>query len=113
MLTIYHNPRCSKSRAGLNYLIENNIKHQVIEYLNHPLTAEQIEELSKITGLKGLEMVRTQEEYYKKELKGKQFTEKEWFQIIANNPKLLQRPIVTKGNKGIFAQPPQNIDSLL
>ncbi len=113
MVTIYHNPRCSKSRAGLQYLSNKNIEYQVIEYLKNPLTAQNIRDIAEKTKLSPYELVRTQENYYKTALKGKTFTDQEWCEIIAKNPELLKRPIVTKANLGIFAQPPQNMDALL
>lgn len=112
MLKIYHNPQCSKSRNGLKYLTENNIEHEIVEYLKLDLSADDIKNLVLKTGLKPIELVRTHEEYYKKNLKGKDFTDEEWYAILSENPKLLHRPIVVKGNKAVFAQPPENIAKL-
>jgi len=113
MITIYHNPRCAKSRAGLKYLVDNNIKHQIIQYLKEDLSADDIKILAQKTGLQSKELVRTQEDYFKKKLKGKEFSDEEWFKIIAENPKLLQRPIVVNGNKAVLAQPPENIKEII
>lgn len=112
MFTIYHNPRCAKSRAGLKYLTDKNVAFQIVEYLKNTLSAAQIKDLAEKSELKPMDLVRTQEDFYKKELKGKSFSDKEWFQILADHPKLLQRPIVIKDNKGVLAQPPENIDNL-
>jgi arsenate reductase (glutaredoxin) len=112
MMTIYHNPRCSKSRAGLKYLEENNIEHKVHLYLQDHLSVEELSTLLKQTGLDAVDLVRKQEDYYKKELKGKEFTTEKWLQILAENPKLLQRPIVQKDHKAVLAQPPEKIDEL-
>jgi len=113
MIKILHNPRCSKSRAGLNYLIENNIDFEIIEYLKLNFTANDIKELSEKTGLTPIELVRTQEEYFKTDLKGKKFSDIEWFEIIAENPKLLQRPIIINGNKAVWAQPPERVQQII
>ena len=113
MITIYHNPRCAKSRAGLKYLVDNNIEHQIIQYLKKDLSADDIKILAVKTGLKPKELVRTQEDYFKKNLKGKEFSDKEWFEIIAENPKLLQRPIVVNGDKAVLAQPPEKIKNII
>ncbi|MBI9067552.1 MAG: hypothetical protein JEZ09_09695 [Salinivirgaceae bacterium] len=113
MLKIFHNPRCSKSRAGLNYLITNNLEHEIIDYLNINLSANDVEKLVKQTGLQVTDLVRTQEEYYKKNLKDNKYSNEEWYKIIAENPKLLQRPIVIKDEKGVFAQPPEKINDLI
>jgi len=112
MMTIYHNPRCSKSRAGLKYLEENHIEHEIRLYLNDKLSVEELSELLKQTGLKAEDLVRKQEDYYKKELKGKELITKEWLQVLAENPKLLQRPIIQKGNKAVLAQPPEKVELL-
>jgi arsenate reductase (glutaredoxin) len=113
MLTIYHNPRCAKSRAGLQYLTENNIPHQVFPYLKTRLTAEDIKHLANKTEKNPKDLVRTQEKYYKSELKGKDFSDEQWCQIIAANPSLLHRPIVLSGKKGVLAQPPEKINELI
>lgn len=113
MFTIYHNPRCRKSRAGLEYLQSKTKDFTVVEYLKNPLTKEILNTLLMKLNKKPQDMVRTQEEYYKKELKGQQFNEDEWVKILIENPKLLKRPIVVKGNKAVWADPPQEIEQLL
>ena len=112
-MKIYHNPRCKKSRAGLEYLKTKGIEFEVIEYLKTPLTEDELAHILMLMNKKAFEIVRTQEDVYKKELKGKNFTEEEWIKIIVRNPKLLQRPIVTTKSKGVIAQPPENIDTIL
>ena len=113
MLKIYHNPRCSKSRAGLKFIIDNSLQHEVIDYLKQNLTSNQIKELIAKTGLKPIDLVRTHEDYYKKNLKGKTFTDEEWCKILSENPKLLYRPIVLNNNKAVLAQPPEKINEIL
>ena len=112
MMTIYHNPRCAKSRAGLKYLEEKNIEHEVRLYLKDHLSVDEFSTLLKQTGMKAEELVRKQEDYYKNELKGKDFSPGEWLQILKENPKLLQRPIVQNGEKAVLAQPPEKIEEL-
>ena len=113
MLTIYHNPRCSKSRAGLKFITDNSLQHNIIEYLKDELSAIELKELITKTGLKPSELVRTHEEYFKKNLKGKEFSNDEWLDILAENPKLLHRPIVVNGEKAVWAQPPERINNIL
>lgn len=113
MLKIYHNPRCAKSRAGLNFLKDHQLEFEIYEYLKEGLTPNIVAELAKLTQLKVTDLVRTQEDYYKKNLKGNTYTDDEWCTIIAENPKLLQRPIVIKNNKGVLAQPADKINTLL
>lgn len=113
MLKIYHNPRCSKSRAGLKFIVDNSLQYEIVEYLKEELSANELKELISKTGLKPSELVRTHEEYFKKNLKGKEFSDDEWVNILADNPKLLHRPIVVNGKKAVWAQPPESINNIL
>lgn len=112
MFTIYHNPRCSKSRAGLAYLEAKGVEFQVIDYLKNPLSKKKLKDLLMKMNLKPIEIVRTQEDLYKSDFKNKNFTDDEWISILIENPKLIQRPIVAKNNKAVLAQPPENIEEL-
>jgi arsenate reductase (glutaredoxin) len=113
MLTIYHNPRCKKSCEGLKYLQKKGLEHNVVKYIETGLTKIGVKEILLKSNKKPIDLVRTQEEYFKKELKGKKFTNDEWINIIIENPKLLQRPIVVGKYKAILAQPVENIDILI
>ncbi len=113
MITVYHNPRCKKSRAGLKYLEEKGVDFKIREYLKEPLDEKELKTLLTKLNKKPQDIIRTQEEKYRKELKGKNFTDEEWTGILVENPKLIQRPIVEKEYKAVLAQPPENIDELL
>jgi len=112
MFTIYHNPRCKKSRAGLEFLQNKTKDFTVVEYLKNPLKEKDLKTLLMKLNKKPQEMVRTQEDYYKKELKGQQFNEDEWIKIMVENPKLIKRPIVVKENKAVWGDPAEEIDKL-
>lgn len=112
-LKIYHNPRCKKSRAGLTYLKEKTNDFEIIPYINDGLTEEQVKEILLKLHKKPVDIVRTQEDFFKKELKGKKFTDDEWIKIIIENPRLLQRPLVVSKHKAVLAQPPEEIDKLV
>ena len=113
MLKIYHNPRCRKSRAGLDYLVSRTGDYQVIDYTRNGLTEAQLREILLKMNIRPQDIIRTQEEIYRKELKGRTFTEDEWIRIIIENPRLLQRPIIVSGSKAVLGQPPENVDILL
>jgi arsenate reductase (glutaredoxin) len=107
MLKIYHNPRCKKSCEGLKYLQNKKVDFEIVKYIEKGLTREELREILLKLNLKPHEIIRKQEDYYKKELKGKKFNDDEWLKIIIENPKLLQRPIVVGKYKAVIAQPPE------
>jgi len=113
MLKIYHNPACKKSRAGLQFLQNTGSPFEVVAYLKNPITEQELEKLLIKLNKKPAEVVRTQEPYYKENLKGKNFGDHEWIRIILQNPKLLQRPIVEAAYKAVLGDPPENIGILL
>jgi arsenate reductase len=113
MITIFHNPKCRKSREGLNYLKSKTDSFFIREYLKDFLSADELEEILLKSNLKPIALIRKQEEIFKKELKGRQFTDEEWKRIILEYPKLLQRPIVIGRYKAVIAQPAERIDEVL
>jgi len=112
MIQIYHNPKCQKSRKGLEYLKTKSDNIEVIDYLKTGITAETIRQILQRINVKPLEMVRTQEDYFKQQLKGKHFSDEEWIQIIVENPKLLKRPIIVNKYKAVWADPAELSDKL-
>lgn len=112
MYTVYHNPRCKKSRAGLLYVIEKKMDHQVREYLKDLLTEAELTALIMKIHIKPFKLVRTQEEAYRKELKGLNLNDEEWIKVMVENPKLIQRPIVEGKYKAVVGDPVENIDKL-
>lgn len=111
MLTIYHNPRCSKSRQTLQLIKENNQAVTVIEYLKAPLNRQQIETLLSQLKCMPLAMMRTKEvEFKQQKLQGE--TDSNLIQAMVNWPKLIERPIVVKGDKAIIGRPPENVLNL-
>jgi len=113
MIKIYHNPRCKKSREGLAYLTKKCKDFILTDYIKEGLSEDDMKEILLKSNLPVESLVRSQEDVFKKELKGKKFNEDEWIQIITENPKLLQRPIVVSKTKAILAQPPEKIDLVL
>lgn len=112
-MKIYHNPRCSKSRKGLQYLEDKGCEFEVVKYLAEGLTEKELSEIIARSGKKPLDFVRQHEKDYKEQFKGKLLSDEEWIKVLVKNPKLLQRPIVVKGNKAVLGNPPENIDQLL
>jgi polyphosphate kinase len=113
IMKIYHNPRCSKSRAGLKYLEEKGYDIEIKKYLVDGLTKTELKEIIKKTGENPISFIRTQEKEFRENYKGKVLSESEWINILAKNPKLLQRPIVINGNKAVLASPPEKIENII
>ncbi len=112
-MKIYHNPRCKKSRAGLAYLEEKTKDFELINYIKAGISAAEIKAIIKKTGLSAEALIRKQEEAYKKEIKDKKLSDSELIKAIAENPKLLKRPIIIKGEKAVLADPPENLNKIL
>jgi arsenate reductase len=113
MITIYHNPKCRKSRAGLQYLQDKGMECTIVEYLKNPLSSDEFKDLLMKLNLRPADIVRTQEDDFKENLKGKTFTDEEWITIMLDNPKLIQRPIIVRGYKAVVGQDFAEIDRLV
>lgn len=111
-MEILHNPRCSKSRATLNIILENNIQPTIRLYLDDPLSVEEIRNLLIKLDTTADQIVRKNEEVYKK-LNLKDSDQDLLIENISKNPILLERPIVVKGEKAIIGRPPENVMKLL
>ena len=113
IMKIYHNPRCSKSRAGLHYLEEKGFDIEIKKYLTEGISKEELKDIISKIGKKPFDLVRTQETDYKTSFKGKDLSDEEWIIILVENPKLLQRPIVVNGNKAVLANPPEKVEEIV
>ena len=111
-VTIYHNPKCSKSRATLARLVQRGVEPKIVEYLKTPLAAAELEALVEKLGLTPEQLVRKGEDVYKKEYAGKQLSAAQWLAAMARHPILIERPIVVVGGKAVLGRPPENIDQL-
>ena len=108
--TIYHNPRCSKSRQTLELLKENNIEPEIILYLENPPSEEKLTELIDLLGINPRDLLRKGEEEYKTyNLRDESLKGKDIIKIMSENPKLIERPIVISKNKAIIGRPPENV----
>ncbi|TZF86530.1 arsenate reductase (glutaredoxin) (plasmid) [Pedobacter sp. BS3] len=113
MIQILHNNRCSKSRCALQYLENEHIAHQVIPYLENPLNKEELRELINKLGITPEALVRKNEAVYKEHYQDKTFSDEEWISILTENPILIERPIVIKGNKAVIGRPLETVVELL
>lgn len=113
MIKIYHNTRCTKSREACSILEKKKAKAEIIEYLKTPPTVKELKELLKMLGMKAEELVRKKEPLFKEKFASKKFTEAQWIKVMVENPILIERPIVVKGNKAIIARPPEKLVDFL
>lgn len=113
MVKIFHNPRCRKSREGLQILQESGVQFDTIEYLKNPLTFDELSEIIKLLNMEPLALVRKNESIWKENYKGKDLSDQEIIQAMIDQPKLIERPIVLNNQKAVIGRPPQNIKAIL
>lgn len=109
-MKIYHNPRCRKSRETLELLSNNGIEPEVVLYLESPPSKQELKELVQKLGIKACALIRKNEAIYKDNYKGKDMTEAQCIDAMILYPKLIERPIVTKGRKAVIGRPPTNVE---
>ncbi|CAH9054668.1 putative protein YfgD [Pseudoalteromonas holothuriae] len=113
-VTIYHNPRCSKSRETLALLEEQGVKANVVEYLKTPMNLETLNELIQQLGFSSAhQLVRNKETIYKELNLNKDTDEVVLRQAMINNPKLIERPIVVNQQKAALGRPPESVLTIL
>jgi len=112
-MKIYHNPRCSKSRQTLQIINNSGKDVEIVEYLKAPPTAEELKSILNLLGISPDQLLRKNEAIFKEQFKGKSFTDEEWIQIMIENPKLIERPIVVDAKKAVLGRPPENVNLLL
>lgn len=114
-VTIYHNPRCSKSRETLQLLEENNVEPDVIEYMKEPPDIPTLQNLIKMLGISARDLLRTNEQVYKDAgLDDSDLTEQEILEALNQCPTLLQRPIVVVDDqKAALGRPPEAVLDIL
>jgi arsenate reductase len=117
MITIYHNPRCSKSRATCELITSTynstNEVTEVIEYLKYPLTVAHLRQLNAQLGCTVREMIRdTEAEYKELQLADATVTDAQLYEALAAHPILLQRPIVVRNGWAVIGRPPENVAAL-
>ncbi len=110
---IYHNPRCSKSRATLALLEQHNLDVDVVEYLKTPPSADELRNLLDKLGLDARDIVRGNEPEFKSSGVSLDASEAELLALIGEHPKLLQRPIVEVGRRARIGRPPEAVLDLL
>ncbi|WP_227814173.1 arsenate reductase (glutaredoxin) [Nitrogeniibacter aestuarii] len=112
-ITFYHNPRCSKSRNALALLEEKGVTPDVVLYLETPPDRVTLTDIIAKLGISPHDLIRTGEDIYKAEYKGKEFDDSGWIDAMLAHPKLIERPIAVRGHRAIIGRPPENVLTLL
>ena len=105
-ITIYHNNQCSKSREALGILKDEGVDFEIIEYLKIEQSSKDIKDLLMKLGISANDLMRKGEKDYIENVKGKELSEEKLVDLLLKFPKLIERPIVIKGNKAIIGRPP-------
>lgn len=113
-VTVYHNPRCSKSRAAMEYLEENGIEAEVVKYMDSPPDADGLKELLAMLGMTPRELMRKHEKVFKEAgLDDPTFTDDELIEAMTQCPSLIERPIIVNNGKAVLARPPETVQDIL
>ena len=110
---IYHSPRCSKSRDALALLRQRGIEPTIIEYLKTPPTKDELRDVIKKLGIKPDALLRKGENVFKGKFADRKLSDEEWIAAMADNPILIERPIVIRRSRAVVGRPPERVIELL
>ncbi|MHA3787166.1 arsenate reductase (glutaredoxin) [Flavobacterium hauense] len=113
MITIYHNPRCSKSRECMQLLELQDKPFTTVKYLNEPLSKEELTEIINKLNIKPIDLIRQKEAIWIENYKGKDLSDGKVIDIMAEHPNLIERPIVINGEKAVIARPAERVNEIL
>ncbi len=113
MITIYHNPRCGKSRDCLAFIQNSKNEFEVIKYLETPLSYDELESIIKKLQLQPIELIRTKETVWIENFKGKKLSDKQLIQAMVDYPILMERLIAVNGDKAVIARPLEKINAII
>lgn len=114
MLTLFHNPRCSKSREALSALQQQTMPFQVVDYIKQPITSKQLGSLLQALGFSARQLLRTKESAYTElNLANPALTEAQLIEAMISQPSLMERPILLRGDKAAIGRPLSTIQDLL
>ena len=111
---IFHNPNCSKCRLTMDLLNEKGVETAVVEYLNSPPNADELNEVLDLLGLEPRDLIRQHEAPYKEnKLDNPDLSRDQLIQAMIDNPILIERPIIINGNKATIGRPPEKVLDIL
>jgi arsenate reductase len=112
-LTIYHNPKCSKSRQALALLEGRGLTPRIVRYLENPPTAAELVEIVRKLGIRPEQLVRKGEDVYQAKFAGRTLSDDQWIAAMVENPILIERPIVVAATRAVIGRPPEQVSALL
>ncbi|MDB2586785.1 arsenate reductase (glutaredoxin) [Flavobacteriaceae bacterium] len=105
MIKIYHNPRCRKSREALKYLEDKGASFEVIQYLQNPLTGQELSDLINKLNISPIDLIRKEEALWKTQFKDKNLDKEALIDLMIKEPRLIQRPIIEFQDMAVIARP--------
>jgi arsenate reductase len=112
MIKIYHNPRCRKSREALKYLEDKGASFEVIQYLQNPLTGQELSDLINKLNISPIDLIRKEEALWKTQFKDKNLDNKALIDLMIKEPRLIQRPIIEFQDMAVIARPLTALENL-
>jgi len=112
-VSIYHNPRCSKSRQTLALLVEKGIEPEVVEYLINPPSESDLDRTLTLLGREPEELMRKGEQEYMDHFKGRELTRQQTIALMVKYPKVIERPVVINGDRAAVGRPPESVLDIL
>ncbi len=113
MITIYHNPRCSKSRESIAFMEQQGVAYKIIKYLDAELTQEDLKKILKKLNYSPIQLVRTKDSLWQETFGQRDLSEEQIIQALVDNPKFIERPIVVNGPRAVIARPTEKIHEIL
>ena len=112
-MTIYHNPRCRKSRETLQLVESKGHQPEIILYLEDTPSQDELRSIINLLGIAPYDLIRRGEAIFKEKFKGKSLSDDEWIQAMIDHPKLIERPIVVTEKGAAIGRPPENVLSII
>ena len=112
-ITIYHNPRCSKSRAACELIAARGVEATVIDYLTTPPSRDELRGVLGKLGMRASELVRRGEAAFSEHYAGRELSDEQWLDALIAHPVLIERPIVVCGDQAVIGRPPEKVLELL
>lgn len=113
MITIYYNPRCGKCRTALAAIEKTKEAFEIVEYLSDTPSIKELDQILQKLKLKPIDIIRSKEELFKEKFAVKKYSKKEWLKILHENPILIERPIIVRGNCAVIGRTEEKINEIL